>query len=67
MIEFDAFERIINDFGPPEHAKTVPPDVIELYKERIPRSMIIFWENMAGASTGPAIVASPIPDHLSLF
>ncbi|MBA9064877.1 hypothetical protein GGQ91_004283 [Methylobacterium fujisawaense] len=44
MIEFDAFERIINDFGPPEHAKTVPPDVIELYKERIPRSMIIFWE-----------------------
>ena len=44
MIEFDAFERIINDFGPPENSKTVPPDVIASYRERIPRSMISFWE-----------------------
>ncbi|SDA32878.1 hypothetical protein SAMN02799622_05346 [Methylobacterium sp. UNC378MF] len=44
MEEIDAFARVIGDFGPPENAKSVPPDVIELYKDYLPPSMIRFWE-----------------------
>ncbi|MGU3664481.1 GAD-like domain-containing protein [Methylobacterium sp. A49B] len=44
MEEIDAFARVISDFGPPENARRVPPDVIESYKDYLPPSMIGFWE-----------------------
>ncbi|MGU3667441.1 GAD-like domain-containing protein [Methylobacterium sp. A49B] len=44
MEEIDAFARVISDFGPPENARRVPPDVIESYKDYLPPSMISFWE-----------------------
>ncbi|MGU3667438.1 GAD-like domain-containing protein, partial [Methylobacterium sp. A49B] len=44
MEEIDAFARVISDYGPPENARRVPPDVIESYKDYFPPSMISFWE-----------------------